>query len=47
MRVTGRLPGGIKRPVVNPGQADGADCLNARGLGALSTEVTVLTGKDL
>jgi hypothetical protein len=44
MRETGRLPGGIKCAVVDPGQADR---LNAKGLAALSTEMTAMTGKDL
>ena len=47
MRVTGYLPDGIKFAVVDPGQAEGADRLNAMGLGALSTVTTVMTVKDL
>jgi hypothetical protein len=47
MRETERLPGGIKCAVVYPGQADRADRLNAKGLAALSTEMTAMTGKDL
>jgi len=42
-----RGSGGIKCPVVDPGQADGTDRLNANGLGALPTVMIAMTVKDL